>query len=160
MSLLPQTAEYALRALACLVAMPEGARSSDLARRSGVPPAYLQKVLRRLVAAGLLESQKGHGGGFRLTRVPDRIRFLDVLEATEVDIAPAACAFGWSRCDPARPCPLHPAWSELKETFREWAARMTLADAVAPPGRGRVSPPRRRPAGPARAKAAARRPRA
>ena len=133
-SLLPQTAEYALRALACLVALPEGegARSADLAKRSGVPPAYLQKVLRRLVAAGLLESQKGHGGGFRLARRPEAIGFLDVLEATEMYVAPAPCAFADARSDPQRPCPLHPAWSELKETFREWAARMTLADAAHP----------------------------
>lgn len=142
--LLPQTAEYALRALACLVDLDasEGLRSADIAERSGVPGAYLQKVLRRLVEAGLLDSQRGHGGGFRLARKPSAIRFLDVLEATEFDMNPKACAFGWDRCDVARPCPLHPAYAELKDTMREWAARTTLAD-VLPVARSR---PTRQPA--------------
>ena len=130
--ILPQTAEYALRALACLVRPPgaAGLRSRDIAEVSGVPPAYLQKILRRLVAAGLLESQKGHGGGFRLAREPRKIRFVDVLEAVEGDSKLRACAFGWSRCDPSRPCPLHPAYAELKESFSAWASRMTLADVL------------------------------
>lgn len=127
--LLPQTAEYALRALACLVPLEEGQglRSSDIAERSGVPRAYLQKVLRKLVEAGLLTSQKGHGGGFRLARSPDRIRFEDVLEAVEVSADPQGCAFGWERCDASRPCPLHPAYAELKESFRAWTSHSTLA---------------------------------
>jgi Rrf2 family iron-sulfur cluster assembly transcriptional regulator len=138
--LLPQTAEYALRALACLVRPgpgDAGLRSADIAELSGVPPAYLQKILRRLVAAGLLESQKGHGGGFRLARDPARIRFEDVLEAVEGESKPRPCAFGWSRCDASRPCPLHPAYAELKESFRAWAARMTLADVLDLPARRR-----------------------
>ena len=130
--ILPQTAEYALRALACLIAPPGGGglRSADIAAASGVPPAYLQKILRRLVAAGLLESQKGHGGGFRLAKDPRRIRFQDVLDAVETETKPRACAFGWSRCDSAKPCPLHPAYAELKESFHEWASSKTLADVL------------------------------
>jgi len=139
--LVSPTAEYALRALSCLVRLPDksGLRSSDIARASGVPPAYLQKILRRLVEAELLDSKKGHGGGFRLAKDPRRIRFQDVLEAVEVDPDPRACAFGWARCDSAKPCPLHPAYTELKESFREWASRMTLADVL-------DLPPRLRPA--------------
>jgi Rrf2 family protein len=139
--ILPQTAEYALRALACLIATPGagGLRSADIAAASGVPPAYLQKILRRLVSAGLLQSQKGHGGGFRLAKDPRRIRFEDVLEAVETEPKLRACAFGWARCDSARPCPLHPAYAELKESFRDWASRKTLADVL------QLSPRRRHP---------------
>lgn len=133
--LLPQTAEYALRAMACLVPLAEGEglRSADIAERSAVPSAYLQKILRKLVEAGLLTSQKGHGGGFRLARPPERIRFEDVLKAVEVDADPQGCAFGWERCDALRPCPLHPAWAELKERFHDWTSRTTLASVAEAP---------------------------
>jgi Rrf2 family protein len=151
--LLPQTAEYALRAMACVAVLPagEGVRAQDLAERSGIPLPYLSKVLRKLVLAGLLTSRKGHHGGFTLARAPRQIRFLDVLEAVEYQNDPDACAFGWRACNPVRPCPLHPAWSELKLSFKQWGAHTTLADiAVANPVPVRERPlpvrTRRRPA--------------
>jgi Rrf2 family protein len=128
--LLPQTAEYALRALAVLAMSGEGAaaRSHDLAARTGVPEAYMSKVLRRLVESGLLRAQKGHGGGFTLAREPRKIRFLDVLSALDSMPTPNRCAFGWERCNASNPCPLHPAWSELNDAFSAWARSTTLAD--------------------------------
>lgn len=128
--LLGQTAEYALRALAILASLAPGEsiRASDLAEKTGVPAQYLSKVLRRLVARGLLRAQKGHGGGFSLARAPRSIRVADVLEA--LDSAPSAdrCAFGWGRCNAADPCPLHPMWSKLNDAFTTWTSTTTLAD--------------------------------
>jgi len=67
--LLSQTAEYALRAMAWLatVSGDEPVRAVDLSSATGIPTHYLSKVLRRLVLANLLESQKGQGGGFSLS---------------------------------------------------------------------------------------------
>lgn len=128
--LLTGTAEYALRALSALASgdPPAPARATDLAARTGVPEAYLAKVLRRLVRHGLLHASKGHGGGFALARPPSRIRFVEVLEA--VDSMPLAnrCAFGKAKCSPSNPCLLHPAWSKLKDSFLDWARTTTLAD--------------------------------
>jgi Rrf2 family protein len=129
---LSQTAEYALRAMAEL-ARPhaEPLRGSDLSSATQVPPHYLSKVLRRLVNAGLLVSQKGHGGGFVLARPAGEIRFADVLAA--VDQAPHSgrCAFGWGSCDAQHPCLLHPAWSRLNDALMSWADRTTLAEVIA-----------------------------
>jgi Rrf2 family iron-sulfur cluster assembly transcriptional regulator len=123
-----QTGEYALRAMVELALRYPGHALSavELAQVTNVPVHYLSKVLRRLVAAGLLRSQKGHGGGFVLTRAPNRIRFTDVLRA--VDEAPVSgrCAFGWKKCDASRPCPLHPAWTALTESLMRWADDTTL----------------------------------
>lgn len=126
---LPQTAEYALRALAVIATREDGAvvSADAIAGEASVPLSYLQKVLRRLVGAGLLEARKGPGGGFLLARHPKRIRLLDVLEAMDSTM-PDACAFGWGKCDARHPCPLHGTWSELKECTQSWASRTTLAD--------------------------------
>jgi len=128
--LLTGTAEYALRALAELAAGEPGevVRAVDLARRTGVPEAYLAKVLRRLVSHDVLRATKGHGGGFMLARPPSEIRFVDVLEA--VDSMPLAnrCAFGRPKCSSEDPCALHPVWTRLKDTFLDWARTTTLAD--------------------------------
>lgn len=123
-----QTAEYALRAMAVLAELPAGEalRASDLAEQAEVPTHYLSKILRRLVVAGLLKSQKGHGGGFVLARPPSRIRFADILEATDSAVDAKRCAFGWGRCNPTNPCPLHPAWTELNANLEHWAKTTTL----------------------------------
>lgn len=128
--MLTQTAEYALRVLTYLAAQPsrDAVRARDLAEATEIPLAYLSKILRRLVEAGLLHSQKGHGGGFRFARPLSEIRFIDVLDAVNFDVEPTACAFGWDQCSTTDPCPLHPFWSDLKEQFAQWARRYTLAD--------------------------------
>ena len=127
---LTQTAEYALRAMAYLALLDGSARAPalDLSRGTGIPAAYLSKVMRRLVLAGLVTSQKGHGGGFSLARAPAKVRFSDILAAAGYDLLPDRCAFGWGRCNPTHPCPLHPAWSRLNEQFNGWASTTTLDD--------------------------------
>lgn len=128
--LLPQTAEYALRAMACLAALPpgQGLRARDLSEASNVPAAYLSKVLRRLVVEGLLLSQKGHHGGFVLARPATEISFLEILHAADFEPDSNRCSFGWGQCDAAHPCPLHGPYSKLKEEFIAWAGRTSLAD--------------------------------
>lgn len=128
--ILNQTAEYALRAMAVLAELGagEGLKSADLAERTGIPVAYLSKVMRRLVLEKLVESRKGHGGGFRLAQPARDIRFLDVLRAADHLPVPDRCAFGWGSCDAKHPCSLHQAWSELNRAVLSWAEDTTLAD--------------------------------
>lgn len=126
-----QTAEYALRAMVYLASLPREAMatSRDVSKATSIPEPYAAKVLRKMVAAGLLGAQKGHGGGFHLARPPERIRFTDILEAVDERLAEEHCAFGWEKCNAKKPCPLHNAVSELKQSVNEWADRTTLADA-------------------------------
>lgn len=127
---LSQTAVYALRAMAWLAATsPEApVRAKDLSEGSGIPAHYLSKILRRLVLAGVLESQKGHGGGFTLTRPPSEIAFMDVLAAVDAYPMRDRCAFGWGECDTDHPCPLHDVFDRLGEGYRKWASTTTFAD--------------------------------
>ena len=55
-------------------------------------------------------------------------RVADGLEAVDAPRDEGRCAFGLGRCNPAAPCSLHGAWSEISEQFRDWARRTTLAD--------------------------------
>jgi Rrf2 family protein len=125
-----QTAVYALRAMAVLarLAPAEWIRSADLAERTDVPVHYLGKVMNRLVRAGLVRGQKGHGGGFSLSRAPRDITFAEILSAVGIDIRPDRCIFDWGRCNPDEPCPLHPTWSKLQQTLQEWSEDSVLED--------------------------------
>ncbi|MBW2360974.1 MAG: Rrf2 family transcriptional regulator [Deltaproteobacteria bacterium] len=128
--LFSQTGEYALRIMACLATTspdtPVGAR--NLSEETGIPIHYLSKIMRRLVLAGVLTSQKGKGGGFSLARPRDQIRFAEVLEAVDAYPEAGRCAFGWGACNAAVPCPLHESWSQLSGSVRDWALSTTLAD--------------------------------
>ncbi len=128
--LLSQTAEYALRATAYLATLPRGSmlRATDISRATAIPVSYLSKILRRLVLKDLLTGHKGHGGGFALSRPPSRIRLIDVLKATDFELMPDRCAFGWGRCNLHTPCPLHPIWTRLNEATETWATKTTLAE--------------------------------
>lgn len=128
--LVPQTAEYALRALAYLATLDsgEGIKARDLSVQTSIPLHYLWKIMRRLVLAGLVDSKKGHGGGFSLSRAREEVTIRMVLVALECEPDPTRCAFGWDECNPGNPCPLHPAWSRLNQQFEEWMSSTSLAD--------------------------------
>ncbi len=55
----------------------------EIARECGLPLDYLLKVLKQLVAAGLLLSFRGPSGGFKLAKKPDTVSLLEVIEAVE-----------------------------------------------------------------------------
>jgi len=136
-----QTAEYAIRAMSAIATLPDGVRirAADLGRATGIPAPYLSKILRRLVLAELLVSQKGQGGGFSLACPAAEIPFISILNAVDVFPTDGRCAFGWGNCDQLKPCPLHGAWSRLSHQVLEWANDTNLAEvATAAQGDQRV----------------------
>lgn len=132
MSLISQTAEYALRAMV-QIAVSEGetfVRAKDLAELTEIPPHYLSKIMRRLVSAKLVSSVKGHGGGFRIEGKLSRVRFIDIFHAIGFDIETNHCVFGREKCRSKDPCLLHPLFVELNASCLQWATRTTLQDVV------------------------------
>lgn len=87
--MISRTAEYALRAvvhLAANVTSGEGDSSQTLeqiAAGTQVPAGYLSKVLQQLAKAGIVISQRGLGGGFRLARMPNEITVYDVVQPVD-----------------------------------------------------------------------------
>jgi len=81
------TAEYGLRA-AVYLAQHYGApkTTAEIAEATLVPAGYLAKVLQAMGRHELVESQRGLGGGFHLTRTPDEVTVLDVLAAVDSPI--------------------------------------------------------------------------
>lgn len=84
----------ALHALGHMAAEPERPRTSaEIARHNGTNPVVVRRVLGPLREAGLLASEKGHAGGWRLARPPERITLADVyLALGERLVGPDAAA--------------------------------------------------------------------
>jgi Rrf2 family protein len=128
--LISQTAEYAIRAMSAIATLPKEIkiRAVDLGRAIGIPAPYLSKILRQLVLAELLVSQKGQGGGFSLARPAAEIPFIDILKAIDAYPTERRCAYGWGSCERSSPCPLHRSWSRLNRQLRGWADEANLAE--------------------------------
>ncbi|WP_170755322.1 RrF2 family transcriptional regulator [Ruegeria lacuscaerulensis] len=74
----------ALHTLSHMAGEPDRVRtSSDIADHAGTNPVVVRRVLGRLREAGLLTSEKGHAGGWRLARKPQEISLADVYLALD-----------------------------------------------------------------------------
>src|SRR6476660_2623928 len=77
--------DYAVRALSYLAGQPEGKiiSRSDIEQSQGIPSFYLSKIMKDLVAGGLVKSHIGSRGGFVLAKSPEAISIKDIYEAVE-----------------------------------------------------------------------------
>jgi Rrf2 family protein len=119
--LLSKTAEYALRAVACFAGQPGRVASADfLAARTKVPRRYLQRVLQDLVAAELVGSRSGPGGGYELICATEELSILDVVNAVSPLERIRSCPLGLSTHTEL--CPLHAeldrAYAATEAAFR------------------------------------------
>ncbi len=78
---IPAKAEYAVRALLTLAASDHSVSAEQLARQQDLPAKFLGAILSDLRRGGLVTSQRGPEGGFRLARSPETIMIADVLRA-------------------------------------------------------------------------------
>ncbi len=82
--MISQTLEYALRAVVSLAHNYGQARTAEqIAKDTQVPAMYLSKIMQGLVRSGLVNSQRGPGGGFTLSRGPETMSIWDVVEAVD-----------------------------------------------------------------------------
>lgn len=79
--------DYALRA-ACELAAADGPRTVDqLSLAQKIPNKYLESILGELRRGGLLRSQRGPDGGYRLARPAAEISIADVIRALDGELA-------------------------------------------------------------------------
>lgn len=114
-----------------------------LAEETGVPLPTAQKLVSRLSAAGLIESARGTGGGFRLARPAAAISLADIVEAVEGPIALTACVdHGSGDCCIEENCRVKPHWNVVNGVVRGALAGVSLASLSQPYSRESRSPGR------------------
>jgi Rrf2 family transcriptional regulator, iron-sulfur cluster assembly transcription factor len=128
--MITKTGIHALRALAALTALPEGqyAGAGDIADEIGAPRNYLGKLLKTLADEGLLISQKGKGGGFRLARDASKISLYDVMNPIEHVNRWTNCLLGHGECSAQSPCALHNRWGQVRDAYLKFLRDTTVAD--------------------------------
>lgn len=80
---------YAMVALTDLAQQTGGATTSlgDVSKRQSISLPYLEQLFVKLRRAGLVESVRGPGGGYRLAKSASDIRVSDILEAVDETVS-------------------------------------------------------------------------
>lgn len=128
------TAEYALRAVVHLAAVKQrgdGASQTlgQIAHGTRVPEGYLSKVLQSLSRSGVILSQRGLGGGFRLAAPAESTTILAVLAAVDPIERIHTCPLGLESHG-TNLCPLHRRLDEAMAFTEKQFANTTVAELI------------------------------
>jgi len=133
-------AEYGVRLMVELgrQAGEEPVALSTVAEEEGLPLSYLEHLVAKLRKAGLVESQRGAHGGYRLGRPAEEIDMLEVVQALEGAIAPMECFHadpeGKVSCshetDGDQACATKFLWTRVHGGVTKALSGTTLADMV------------------------------
>jgi Rrf2 family protein len=103
---------------------------NTLAERQDLSRKYLHRLLTSLKEEGLVRSVRGPGGGFVLSRPPDKIRLGQVLRALEGPTALVDCVTDRRACRRTRKCETRQVWRDLSNAITSLLDSVTLADLV------------------------------
>lgn len=125
---LSSTAQQAIHAVLCIAgAAGEGpVRVDEIAAVLDCPRNYLSKTLHVLVRAGVLRSERGPKGGFRLSELPERLTLAQVVAPFE-PVGERRCLVGRRQCGDPDPCAAHRRWSKLAASVDDFFTGTTVA---------------------------------
>lgn len=125
------TAEYALRAMVHLAASPDNPSQTvgQIAAGTCVPVGYLAKVLQSLSRAGLISSQRGLGGGFRLAQSPEKTSIYEVVQAVDPLQRIRTCPLGLD-AHTTNLCPLHKRLDSAMELIEQQFRATMIAELI------------------------------
>ncbi|MCB1682790.1 MAG: SUF system Fe-S cluster assembly regulator [Rhodospirillales bacterium] len=103
--------------------------AAALSERTRISEPTVAKILKILGQDGLVASQRGAHGGYKLARAPERIPISAVIEALDGPIALTTCVDGaLLDCSLAQTCGVRGRWDEVNITIRNALEEITLAD--------------------------------
>ncbi len=104
-----------------------------LAKEVGIPLPTTSKILKVLCRSGILESQRGVKGGYRLSRSPLRISVAELVEVLEGPIALTVCSdHSAETCQQEAWCPVRSNWQRISLEVRGALSAISIAEMVAP----------------------------
>ncbi len=118
--------------------------SPGIAAATGIPEPTVAKVLKALSGSGLVVSQRGARGGYRLSRPLGGVPISEVIEAIDGPIALTACVDGnVGLCEAEHICPVRGRWDPVNEAIQQALSTITLAEMrdASIPRAFRVPPP-------------------
>ena len=124
---------YALTVMVDLAKISDGGfvSLSDIAEREHLSMKYLESIISILNKGGMLQSQRGKNGGYKLARKPEDYNISEILLLTEGTLAPVNCIMQEGvMCDKAATCSTLPLWAGLDDVINKYLSKITLEDII------------------------------
>lgn len=102
---------------------------ADISQRQGISLSYLEQLFARLRKEGLVDSARGPGGGYRLSRAAGEITVVQVISAIDETVEATRCG-GLANCQDGEPCLTHELWSDLSRQIYDFLSGINLAQLV------------------------------
>lgn len=101
----------------------------DIAHRQDISKKYLEQIVSLLNRVGMLQTNRGFQGGYKLAKSPDKYTVGDILRITEGSLAPVTCLEQNSApCDRSESCATLFVWKKLDEIINDYLDSVTLQD--------------------------------
>ena len=127
---LNQATDYAFRMVLHMAMLPMGQKVTGgaLAEQELIPERFLLKIMRSLIAAGIMKSFRGVDGGFSLNREPKDISMLDVIRAVEGETYLQRCLYDVGSCSKAcmGQCAVNEAMAVIQDQLVEQMQSVTF----------------------------------
>lgn len=102
---------------------------AQIAERQKISLPYLEQIFCRLRRAGLVESTRGPGGGYRLAGPAAAVSIDRIILAVDENMDTTQCG-GEGTCQGGAACLTHHLWEDLNNVIERFLAGITLADLV------------------------------
>ncbi len=102
---------------------------ADISQRQGISLSYLEQLFSKLRKNGLVDSARGPGGGYRLSREASDICVADVITAVDEKVDAMRCG-GKGNCQDNGKCLTHELWCDLSNQIYEFLKGINLAQLV------------------------------
>lgn len=126
---------YAVMAMADIALNSDGApvTLADIAARQQISQEYLEQLFAKLRKSGLVDSVRGPGGGYKLSRPRGEIWIADIIMAVDEPIQVTRCQDGDAvdGCIGGDKCVTHELWAALGRQIYGFLSSVTLGDVVA-----------------------------
>lgn len=130
---LTSKARYAVMAVADLAlysALENGnVILKDIAERQDISISYLEQLFAKLRKVNIVQSARGPGGGYELSRNPGEISVWDIITAVDETIEVSRCK-GKGDCIYGEKCITHTLWFELTNTISQYLKQTTILSIV------------------------------
>jgi Rrf2 family protein len=123
--------DYAVRALSYLAGQPSDkiVSRADIEKSQDIPSFYLSKIMKDLVAGGLVQSHIGSKGGFTLAKAPSTISIKNVYETVERPLVLMECLEkGADYCSYCSVCSQKSIWEEAQAMLATFLAGVSIAE--------------------------------
>ncbi|WP_038056147.1 RrF2 family transcriptional regulator [Thermodesulfobacterium hydrogeniphilum] len=111
--------DYAIRTVTYLAKYPERIiPRREISKIMQISKNFLAKIAQKLEKAKIIKIYKGRKGGYKLTKEPEKVTLLKVIEEIKGEIFLNKCLFNSKACHRSSYCSVHKVWKEIKNFFR------------------------------------------